>query len=188
MQLLKGVEFMKLIKIFSFVVSLMLSVIISGSNFIMVGATTNSCEEGMTCKSKSFNNNIVCFETIMYSPEISTFHQDGTTTYKKKVTIKREYKRADTMEILTDCTVGLTFKYDKDSSVTCKCSMLEKNKKNYYLKPLMEIFSEEKISTGSVKYTLYQKNILESYDYIADGHIDVFCSSVGDIGINSNRF
>lgn len=179
---------MKLKKIFSFVVSLVLSVIISGSNFFMVSATNNNCEEGTICKSKSFNNNISCFETIMYSPEISTFHQDGTTTYKKKVTVKREYKRADTMEVLTNCTVELTFKYDKDSFVTCKCSMIEKNKKNYYLKPLMEIFSEEKISTGSVKYNLYQKNILESYDYIADGHVDVLCSSVGDIGINSNVF
>ena len=179
---------MKLKKIFSFVVSLALGVIISGSNSVMAGATTNNCEEGTICKSKSFNNNIVCFETIMYSPEISTSHQDGTITYKKKVTVKREYKRADTMELLTDCTVGLTFKYDKDSFVTCKCSMIEKNKNNYYLKPLMEIFSEEKISTGSVKYNLYEKNILESYEYIADGHIDVLCSSVGDIGINSNIF
>ena len=179
---------MKLKKIFSFVVSLVLSVIISGSNFVMVSAANNNCEEGTICKSKSFSNNIVCFETITYSPEISTFHQDGTTTYRKKVIIKREYKRADSLEVLTSCTVALTFKYDKDSFVTCKCSMIEKNKNNYYLKPLMEIFSEEKISTGSVKYNLYQKNILESYDYIADGHIDVFCSSVGDLGINSNIF
>ena len=79
--------------------------------------------------------------------------------------------------------------HQTSSSTNAKRSSLDrKNKKNYYLKPLMEIFSEEKISTGSVKYNLYQKNILESYDYIADGHIDVFCSSVGDIGINSNIF
>lgn len=144
-------------------------------------------EEGMTCKSKIINDNLVCMETVEYSPEISTLHMNGETTYRKKVIIKREYKKSGTLEALGDCKLSFTFKYDKKSFVRCEPEVIKKSKKGaYYLKFLTEILPEEKVSTGSVKYNLYQKNILESYDYILDGHIDVFCSYMGDLGINSN--
>ena len=179
---------MKFKKIFLRVVALIFGVIICETNFVTVSAVKPVKEEGSVCRTKPFSNNITCFETIDYSPEISTKHASGKTTYRKKVTIKREYKRADSLEVLTDCIVAFTFKYDKDLSVKCETNMYESDKREYYLKPLVEVFPEKTIFTGSVKYNLYQKNILGVYDYIADGHIDIFCSSQGDLGINSNVF
>lgn len=188
MLLVKGVGCMKFKKMFFCVVSLIFSIIISGPNSMIANAVKPSKEEGISCRSKPVNDNIVCFETIDYSPEKSIKHTSGKITYRKKIIVKREYKKTDSLEVLADCTVVFTFKYDKKSYVKCEFTMPGKNKGEYYLKPLVEILPEKTISTGSIKYNLYQKNILGVYDYILDAHIDIFCSSMGDLGINSSMF
>lgn len=154
-----------------------------------VVASFNTVEEGKICKAKPVKSNMICFETIEYSPEIKTYHQNKEITYRKNVTIKREFKKANqnkSLEQIANCETKLTFTYDKNSFVECTYKTPEKNKGDYFLKPLIEILPEDDVATISIKYTLYEKKLLEVYDYIFDGHIDLFCSEQGDIGVNSD--
>jgi hypothetical protein len=143
-------------------------------------------------RGRILGNDMQCIETFEYFPETEFLNSKSEKLYKKTLKITKEFNPLEksSYETAAQWETQLTFIYDKKSFVEVddpgKNIEIQTSKDKWRVMDIKEVFPTDKICLVSIKSVLYKENLLESYDYIVDGHADVFCSAMGEIGVNTD--
>ena len=137
----------------------------------------------------------ISIESFDCNPETEHILNNGEKVYKKNILVKKEFRKdnSETKENLDDIEavlyVDVTFTYDKNSFVKIdkrdKDIKIKKELKDWKLRNSTEILPSDDVCIVSNKYVTYKKSSLGVGDYIMTGHIDLLCSKLGEIGINT---
>jgi len=143
-------------------------------------------------RGRPISPNYVCNENIKSGHEVATFDNKGRNLYKKVVNIKKTYKKSDNSknsDVQGEIDLELKFTYDKKSYVEVSSEDITGSKKStkWKIRDLTEIIpSENNIVLVSSRYAAYKKGKQQGLgDYLMDSHIDVLCSSEGDIVVDT---
>ncbi len=137
----------------------------------------------------------ISIESFDCNPEEEHILDNGKKVYTKNILVKKEFRKdnAESKEGLDNIEavlhVDVTFTYDKNSFVKIdkrdKDIKIEKKLKDWKLRNSTEILPSDEVCIVSNKYVTYKKSSLGVGDYIMTGHIDLLCSKLGEIGINT---
>ncbi len=143
-------------------------------------------------RGRVFGNKILCMETFECFPETEVLKENNKKFYKKTLKVTKEFKipkEDHSFKTMAQYEFQIIFTYDKDNFVEIENPEKDisfcKNKGNWKIMDVKEIFPEDKIWLVSVKCALYKEGLLGSHEYIMDDHVDSFCSVMGNIGINT---
>ena len=145
-------------------------------------------------RGRIFGNKILCTETFEYFTETETSINDNKEKfYKKMLEVTKEFstrKKHGGFKTLAQCKFQLAFTYDKKSFVKiedcAKDVSISIGNDDWSIMDVKEIFPDDKICLVSLKCVLYKEDVLGMHKYMMDGHIDVMCSIMGNIGINTD--
>ncbi len=132
----------------------------------------------------------LCSEDMNFSPEEKKISKSGKVFYIKNVGIKKDFQKLCNSEFEPQGKIDLnvTFTYDKKSYVDVQKSDVKSSKdsKSWKVRNASEIFPSKNSCLVSDRYAIYQKSPMGGIgDYLFDGHMDVICSSNGDVFVNT---
>lgn len=149
---------------------------------------------GKISRGRIFGNKILCTETFECFPETEILSNNiKEKFYKKTLEVTKEFsarKKDGSFKKLSQCKFQVVFTYDKKTFV--KVENCEKdidisiNNDKWSIMDVKEIFPDDKVCLVSLKCVLYKEDLLGVHEYMMDGHVDVMCSIMGNIGINTD--
>lgn len=160
----------------------------SDSNNSGTGAKPTQTSVETFSRGRTFGNDILCVETFEYSPETEFLNANNVKFYKKTLKIVKEFRIMKNHEYrsVAQWEHQFIFTYDKKTFVAAQESDKDINIKTssskWSIMDVKEVFSEDKMCLVSVKSVLYKGDS----NYIVDGHADVFCTIMGNIGVNTD--
>ncbi len=144
-------------------------------------------------RGRVFGNNILSMETFEYFPEKEVLGKNEEKLYKKTVKVTKEFgtrKKDNNFKTVAKYEFQVVFTYDKKSFVKVEDAEKDidvyKSNSKWSIMDVKEIFSDDKICLVSGRCSLYKEDALGFHTYMADGHADVFCSIMGQVGINAD--
>ena len=175
-------------------------IIISGlicfmeSSFIYASDKMNThttISEGKEVKEKGklVSSKYLCNEKCTFHPETQHISDSGEKIYKKRVDVKRTIEEVSKEnQPRANLSLNVIFTYDKKSFVKVE----QDDFKNYErckfwkLKNISEIRPDKSVCLVSDRYIIYKKGSIGVGSHLMEGHVDVMCSLMGDIGLNTN--
>lgn len=156
-------------------------------------AVNTCCEMDRVSRGRIFGNNIKSKETIESDAETQVTDAHGKTIYKRMVRASKEFyhqKKDGSSKLNAKYISYITFTYDKSGFVKImnpnediKCV---KDKIKWNVSNVIEILPGDKVAVVSNTYGVYKETLLGTQKFLCDGHLDVFCSVNGEIGLNSD--
>ena len=173
------------------VIYFMFLIFLSSGNFVQaIDPSSEICvdDEGVVSHCKLLGDDIVCVEKYDYSPEIKRIKIHNLVVYRKKIDVSRKYIKVEDSKSKLIASSGFTvsFTYDKKSSVKSEVKTRNNIKGLGILKNLFEKFHEDGLALVSTKYIVCEKSSRSEYKYLMDGHVDISCTSNGELLINSD--
>ncbi len=154
-------------------------------------AVLESVKSQKILRGKVFGGKSMCVETLEYFPEEKT-NTDNGDIYKKTISAKKEFqksKKNNAFKTEAEYTIKITFTYDKKTFVKIenieKDIVSEKVNKKWEIVDLTEILPSKNTCLVSTKCLLYKSGTLNNKIYLNNSHLDIFCSILGEIGINT---
>ena len=173
------------------VIYFMLLIFLSCGSFVQATDVSDEIcvdKEGILSHCKFLEDDIVCIEKYNYSPEIKRIKIHNLVVYRKKVDVNRKYIKIENSKskLIASGNFTVSFTYDKKSSVKSEVKTRGTVKGLGILKILSEKFRDDDLALVSTKYIVCQKGSLNEYKYWMDGHVDIGCTSDGELFINSD--
>ena len=157
--------------------------------------STSLNESGITQKiscGKVFDDEILCIEDLKCGEEETLKNSsDEDLPYRKFLEYKREYRKLDKdtneYKTLAMCFAKIAFMYDKKGNIkvdmkNSDVKFINVNEK-WFLMNAKKILSGEHSKTLVFIFSLYKQNKIGDFVYKFGGHLDVFCTSNGELGI-----
>ena len=154
-------------------------------------AVLESVKSQKILRGKAFDDNFMCVETFEYFPEEKIKTDEGDI-YKKIIKSKKEFqknKKNNVFKTEAEHKIKITFTYDKKTFVKIENIeediVSEKVNDKWEVIDLTEVLPSKNTCLISTKLLLYKSSVLGNKIYLGNSHLDIFCSTLGKIGINT---
>lgn len=179
--------YLRMLCYFLFGCALSLAVIVSG-----VAEAKPTCRERISCGKILSDGDIQVFETLECGEEKeSPINNSNVKLYNKTIDLTKQFKKRvkeNVYDVKAEIRQKFTFTYDKEQNAEIYPEDIssETTITNWKISPLTQISIDDGICSVSNQYRVYDKNFVGNFQYMCDGHFEVFCDFNGEIGINSD--